>query len=43
MMIYLGLLIMCIVVAFLLTVFVVFLSIVYSKMLSEVGDKHANE
>ena len=35
MMIYLGLLIMCIVVTFLLTVFVVFLSIVYSKMLVE--------
>ena len=32
MMIYLGILIMCIVVAFLLTVFVVFLSVVYSKM-----------
>ena len=31
-MIYLGILIMCIVVAFLLTVFVVFLSVVYSKM-----------
>ena len=32
MMIYLGILIMCIIVAFLLTVFVVFLSVVYSKM-----------
>ena len=31
-MIYLGILIMCIIVAFLLTVFVVFLSVVYSKM-----------
>lgn len=35
MMIYLGILIMCIIVAFLLTVFVVFLSVVYSKMLVE--------
>lgn len=34
-MIYLGILIMCIIVAFLLTVFVVFLSVVYSKMLVE--------
>ena len=32
MMIYLGLLVMCLVVAFLLTVFVVFLSVVYSNM-----------
>lgn len=32
MMIYLGILIMCIIIAFLLTVFVVFLSVVYSKM-----------